>query len=137
MSKFHQITLPVLLAALIAIESGGEPNAVGKAGERGLCQIMKPTWEWICADVLKKPYSWQEAFDEEKNKEVAMAYFCWIRRWLAKHKAKWRSSELDLILATYNAGPGRVRKAKFDVQKCPKSTREYIGRVKCRLHIKS
>jgi soluble lytic murein transglycosylase-like protein len=132
-NKFYELSLSVLLVALIAVESGGNPKAVGKAGERGLCQIMQPTWEWICKDILKKPYSWREAFDEEKNQEIGMAYLLWIRGWLAKHRQEWRASELDLILATYNCGPGRVRKAGFDMAKCPKSTREYVRRVKGQL----
>ena len=132
-NKLYEISMPLLLAALIAVESSGRPKAVSKAGARGLCQIMRPTWEWICKDILKKPYGWEEAFDGEKNKEVAVAYILWIRKWLKKHKAKWQSPELDLVLAAYNCGPGRLRKAKFDVQRCPKSTRVYIRKVKAAL----
>jgi hypothetical protein len=42
--------LSVILNCLIKCESGGNPLAVGKAGERGILQFMPKTYKSYCVD---------------------------------------------------------------------------------------
>lgn len=41
------ITYGTLINKIVQCESGGNNNAVGKAGEIGLCQFKPETWEWM------------------------------------------------------------------------------------------
>lgn len=42
------VVLGSLIEAVIACESGGDNTKIGKAGEIGLCQFKKQTWDWMC-----------------------------------------------------------------------------------------
>ena len=42
------VVLSSLVEAVIQCESGGDNTKVGKAGEIGLCQFKKQTWDWMC-----------------------------------------------------------------------------------------
>lgn len=92
----------------IKVESGGDPNAVGSQGERGLLQIMPARW----ADQTKKLYGreldFDLAFDPVKNKEVGTAIMREDRSYLSKNMPGWKDEGMkgqqDLIGAAYNCG---------------------------------
>lgn len=82
---------PALLAALVEVESAFNPRAVSHAGAMGLAQIMPAT----AADL-----GLANAFDPAANLDAGAQYLAWL---LDRYNGR-----LDLALAAYNAGPGRV-----------------------------
>lgn len=81
---------PALVAAVVQQESNFNPDAISPAGAMGLMQIMPATAaEWG----LTKP------FDAAANLDTGAAYLAWLIS---------RYNNVELALAAYNAGPGRV-----------------------------
>jgi soluble lytic murein transglycosylase-like protein len=85
---------PVLVEKVVWAESNFNPLAVSQKGAMGLMQLMPAT-----ADLL----SVAEPFDPVQNLEGGMRY---LRYLLDRF-----SGRLDLALAAYNAGEGRVLRA--------------------------
>jgi hypothetical protein len=86
-------TDPLLMTALINIESAFDVNAVSSAGAIGLGQLMPGT----AAGLGVNPH------DNFQNVGGAVRYFnTQLRRW------EGHSDQLALALASYNAGPGAV-----------------------------
>lgn len=115
--------------AVIKVESCDKAKAVGKAGERGLMQIMPGTWR----DMTNLPFS--AAFDPNTNVETGIKYCHWLageieeglgeKRW----KNLSREERFRMVAAAYNGGVGRMKRNNFDVKKMPSSTRKYVGKV--------
>ena len=118
-----------LVEAVIQVESGGDPRKVGQAGERGLMQIKRATWREVTRRLYGKPLSFDRAFEPELNRTVGKAYLAHLQDFLGRHRSQWKSDELSLLLACYNAGPTRVRKGGFNPARWPAFTREYVQRV--------
>jgi hypothetical protein len=113
-----------LISAVIQQESGGNPKAVSKAGAMGLMQLMPAT---------AKAYGVSDPFDPEQNlRGGASALLAELERF----------GSLELALAAYNAGAGKVSAA---VQKAgstdwaevvkflPKETQNYVPSVLARM----
>jgi soluble lytic murein transglycosylase-like protein len=83
---------PRLLAALVWQESGFNESAVSKSGAIGLAQLMPATAEGLGVD----------PWDAAENLGGGARYLAWT---IAEF------GSVDLGLAAYNAGPGRVREA--------------------------
>jgi len=81
-----------VIASVIRAESGGNPNAVSKAGAKGLMQLI---------DGTARDLNVQDVFDPRENIKAGSRY---LRRMLD------RFGDLDTALAAYNAGPGNVEK---------------------------
>ena len=81
---------PHLARAVMRMESGGNPNAVSRAGALGLMQLMPGTARGLGVDPK----------DPHKNLEGGIKY-------LAQLSDKY-SGDLTKTLAAYNAGSGRV-----------------------------
>lgn len=79
-----------LLRALVAVESGFQARAVSPAGAAGLTQLMPATAAGLGV---------VDPFDPQQNLAGGAAY-------LASQIARF--DDLELALAAYNAGPGRV-----------------------------
>ena len=118
-----------LIEAIILVESGGESNRVGPGGERGLMQIGRDTWRVVTDSMYGRPLPFKKAFDPEVNRQVGRARLEMLTRFLAEHRAKWRSDERSLLLACYNAGHNRVLARGFNVKNMPLSSKDYITRV--------
>lgn len=82
---------PSLIRKVIEVESGGNPRAVSPKGAMGLMQLMPET----CRDL-----GVSDPFDVRQNIEGGVRY---LRGLLD------RFGSLELALAAYNAGPGRVK----------------------------
>lgn len=118
-----------LVDAVIQVESGGRPRKVGRAGERGVMQIKRSTWNQTTRRLHGRSLPFDRAFDPAANRRVGRAYMAELHAFLQEHRAQWRSDERALLLACYNAGPARVRAARFDVRRLPTSVRSYVERA--------
>lgn len=99
---------PALLAALVWTESGFQPDAVSHAGARGLAQLMPATAAGMGVD----------PDDPAQNLDGGARF---LRAMLD------RFGSVELGLAAYNAGPGRVARAG-GIPNIPE-TRAYVPRV--------
>ncbi len=89
-----------LFHGLIRVESAWDADAVSRSGAQGLSQFMPATWEeW--ARRLKYP-SDADPMDPATNLHFGAAYLEWLR------EREWTDGWVD-VLASYNAGGGRVR----------------------------
>jgi len=104
------------------IESSNNPKAENpRTGARGLCQIMKPTWE----EMTKKmgvDWPWEEAFNEEANKEVADYYMNTEIPRLLKYFGI--EDTVENRLTAYNWGVGNLK--RMGIEKAPQETLNYI-----------
>jgi Transglycosylase SLT domain len=100
-----------LLAALVAQESGGNPNAVSSKGAIGLTQLMPGTAQALGVN----PYN------PAQNLQGGEDYI----RQLAEHY----HGNVAEALGAYNAGPGRMDAFLAGKATLPAETRDYIGRV--------
>ena len=91
---------PRMLDAIRQVESGGDPNAVSKAGAIGPYQILPSTAAKPGYKIA--PISLEDAKDEEKSRRFAMSY-------LAALQANNPELSPEQILQMYNAGEGRIR----------------------------
>lgn len=119
----------LLVEAIVQVESGGNPGMVGKAGERGLMQVKKDTWNQMSRRAFGRKVSFETAFDPAVNRKVGAAYLTYLKSFLASHKHDWKADERSLLLACYNAGPGRVKEAGFCLTGLPATTRDYVQRA--------
>lgn len=122
---------PNIVNAITFVESSNRPFVESVDGCRGLGQIKKETWYWVC-DLMGKHWSFDEAFDPEKNRIVTEYYLNWLERYLKKRG----HYSLDLLCACYNAGPGVVRRNRWRVPPY-RETREYIRKVQRQLNMNS
>ncbi|MCG3152858.1 MAG: Membrane-bound lytic murein transglycosylase F [bacterium] len=85
-----------LVMALVAAESSFNPSAVSRAGAQGLGQLMPYTAEGLNV---------ADPFDINQNIRGTYAY-------LKREFERWAGypDVLDRVLASYNAGPGAVKK---------------------------
>jgi soluble lytic murein transglycosylase-like protein len=83
---------PRLLAAMVWQESGFRPDAVSQSGAIGLAQLMPGTAAGLEVD----------PWDPVQNLEGGARYLAWTIE---------EFGSVELGLAAYNAGPGRVREA--------------------------
>ncbi len=82
---------PDLVAAVVWVESSGDPKAVSRKGAGGLMQLMPDTAEELGV---------VDVFDPVQNLEGGVRYF---KDLLDRHE-----QDLSLALAAYNAGPQAV-----------------------------
>jgi hypothetical protein len=117
-----------LVDAIIQIESHGNPNMVGSVGERGLMQIRESTWREVTRKHYGVAITFDRAFEPGLNRQVGSLYLGDLQSFLYQNRTKWRSDLRSLLLASYNAGPERVRKAGFQMKRLPKSVQSYAER---------
>lgn len=91
---------PYLVTAIIRVESGFKPKANSVRGARGLMQIMPETGQWAAQQLALASFELSQLDDPERNIQIG----CWYLRQL------WSefNGNYPLMLAAYNAGPGRV-----------------------------
>lgn len=118
-----------LVVAVVQIESDGIARKVGRAGERGLMQIKRSTWQHVTKRLYGRALPFDQAFDPAINRRVGRAYLAELQAFLHANKSKWKSDERALLLACYNAGPTCVTEAGFNVKRVPASTRSYVERA--------
>jgi soluble lytic murein transglycosylase-like protein len=99
-----------LLDVLEIIESHGKPNAVSKAGARGLFQIMPS---------VAKRYGCRDCFNPSECRTAARAYLNDLMRFYA--------GDLPSVLAAWNWGPANLNRR--GMAKAPMETRRFIKKV--------
>ena len=118
-----------LVDAIIQIESNGDARMVGRHGERGLMQLKSGTWRDMTTRLFGTPLSFDRAFEPDLNRRVGVAYLAFLQESILPRQAEWKSDERALLLAAYNAGPGRLRRSGFDLDRMPAQTQDYVERA--------
>ncbi|MGB3181296.1 MAG: LysM peptidoglycan-binding domain-containing protein [Cyclobacteriaceae bacterium] len=116
--------LPDELKHLSIVESGLQPGAVSRVGAVGLWQFMPATGRYF---KLHQDFYIDERMDPEEATRAACVYLKDLYR---------QFNDWELALASYNAGPGNVRKAIrrsgykknfWEIYKyLPRETRSYV-----------
>ena len=119
----------LLVDAIIQIESNGDARRVGRHGERGLMQIKAGTWRDMTIRLFGKPLPFDQAFDPALNRRVGTAYLAFLQERILPRQAEWKADERALLLAAYNAGPGRLLQSRFDLARLPRQTLDYVERA--------
>lgn len=101
---------PVLVAALIQVESGYRPRARSRKGAMGLMQLMPST---------AREYKVRNPFDPRANIEAGIKHL--------KSLIDRFDGAVDLSLAAYNAGVGAVE--RFNGIPPYRETRNYVSRI--------
>jgi soluble lytic murein transglycosylase-like protein len=92
-----------LIFKIMLAESSLNPKAIGPAGERGLFQLSKETWNWLTPKIYGKVLDFDLAFDSAINKKVGIYYLNWLKEQLGVHYTP------ALLVASYNYGIGRIK----------------------------
>jgi len=82
------------LDALMQVESGGDCNAVGKDGERGVYQIGKSYWQDVCGDDYEK-----NVLQLSKSEIVMFAY------WNRYERKALSELDFETLARLHNGGP--------------------------------
>lgn len=108
LSEAHGVN-PLLVRALIQVESGYKPRAKSRKGAMGLMQLMPST---------AREYSVRNPFEPKANIEAGIKH---LRSLID------RFAGVELALAAYNAGEGAV--LKFNGIPPYRETRDYVARI--------
>jgi len=108
MSLAHGVD-PLLVSALIQVESGYRPRARSPKGAMGLMQLMPST---------ARLYNVRNPFDPKANIEAGIKHLKSLIE---------RFDDVELVLAAYNAGEGAVK--KFNGIPPYRETRNYVSRI--------
>jgi soluble lytic murein transglycosylase-like protein len=87
---------PLLVLALIEVESSYDPDALSNRGARGLMQLREPT---LRREVARAGLEWEDAHDPAVNVQAGIRY---LRRLLDAFGRE------EVALMAYNAGPNRI-----------------------------
>ena len=118
-AKIHQVDFE-LLQALIAAESGFDPQAVSPKGAVGLMQLMPDTAKRFGVQADKQKTVVQKLTDPKININAGAKYLRVLLQMFP--------SNLELVLAAYNAGEGAV--VKYGNKIPPyKETQNYVKTV--------
>jgi hypothetical protein len=115
---------PNLVTEVVRAESNFNPNAVSRAGAKGLMQLMDGT-----ARMLRV----RDVYDPEQNIAGGTKY---LRDLLNRY-----NGNVKVALAAYNAGPGRIKQLGIDTDEeleakaelLPQETQRYVAKITSRL----
>lgn len=122
---------PMLVAAVIKVESGFRPDAVSPKDARGLMQVLPSTGAWIATQIAIPNYNDTMLYDPEVNVRLG----CWYLGNLLRQF----EGQLPIALAAYNGGRGNVQNwinsglwtgQEADISQIPfAETRGYVWKV--------
>jgi soluble lytic murein transglycosylase-like protein len=108
---------PLLVLALIEIESSYDPAAVSHRGARGLMQLREPT---LRREAERAGLEWEDPHDPVVNVQAGVRY---LRRLLDAFGRE------EVALMAYNAGPNRIL-GYLRAGEIPERFREYPRKVR-------
>jgi soluble lytic murein transglycosylase len=121
---------PLLIWAVMRVESRYDPEALSYVGARGLMQVMPSTQDWI-ADQLGEDISPGDAYTPKANIRLGA--------WFLHFLADYFGGDLELAIAAYNGGAASVDIWQADPRVSNRDdllrwigfgeTREYLARV--------
>ncbi len=120
-SREHDLP-PLLLLAIIKVESSFGTHAVSAVGARGLMQVMPSTGRWVVSQLGAEWPGDDRLFEPGFNLALGSRYF-------AELLAKFGSVEKAII--AYNWGETAVRRRLMDGRRLPQS---YLRRVQRAYH---
>lgn len=92
---------PVLVFAVIKVESGFDEDAVSEVGARGLMQLMEDAYDWIKYRLDdQREHTYDDIFDPELNIQYGTYYLSYLMN-------KYDGS-IELSAAAYHCGMGLV-----------------------------
>ncbi|MEZ4267306.1 MAG: lytic transglycosylase domain-containing protein [Myxococcota bacterium] len=91
---------PLLVWAVMRIESAYRTTAVSHAGARGLLQLMPGTADWL-RKISERTSPYEDLLDPPDNVRLGVEFLARI--------AERFDGSLPLVAVAYNAGPGRLR----------------------------
>ena len=92
----------ILLAALIAVESSGDPNAIGDNGLAYGCLQLHAAYVQDAAQFAGKTWRHEDAFDPETAIKIFQAY---MERYCGDSRRPKGMSREEFIARTHNGGP--------------------------------
>ena len=107
---------PILVAAMIQVESGFDQAAVSPRGAQGLMQVRKVVVDELIGEG-KLPERRHDLKNPEVNVEVGTSYLAHLVEMFG---------DVNIALAAYNWGPTRVREKLAANETLPS---EYVGKV--------
>jgi len=122
---------PLLVASIIRVESKFNERAKSSKGAVGLMQLMPSTAKWVAPQVGIDNFEPSMLYDPSTNIKIGTWYLSSLKKEFPER--------LNVAIASYNAGRGRVRQwLEFEVwdgkeenlSKIPYSeTRNFVGKV--------
>lgn len=122
----HETPDGELLDRIAIVESRGRHNAIGAAGERGAYQIDHAAWLDVSSDRRRiglPVFDWEfGAHHPRISRDYAGRYIELLRRRLT---SGLRRPPTDAeVYASYNLGFGGFQRRGFNLDKCPRRTRD-------------
>ena len=111
-----------LIAAIIEVESGGNPYAVSKAGCIGLMQISEIVVKEFSKYAPSGFLCGLDLYNHYDNKSIGTWY-------LNRLKDHYGCDSIEKVLAAYNGGITRLRRYNYDISRMPAETRAYVKKV--------
>jgi soluble lytic murein transglycosylase-like protein len=102
---------PNLIQAVIAVESGYNPNAVSRTGAKGLMQLMPQT---------ASRFGVTDVYDQRANVRGGAQYLKWLLGTF--------EGDIELALAGYNAGENAVIRSGYKIPPF-RETQDYVPKV--------
>jgi hypothetical protein len=116
------------LIALAAVESGGNDQAHGRAGERGRYQFKRVAWTQANR-IAGTRYPFSGATNRAVATYLAGVYLGWLNSHLTpagghSHGAVTVLPEPAALFCAWNLGPTGFSRRGFNLHNCPRETRE-------------
>ncbi|HQZ70273.1 MAG TPA: lytic transglycosylase domain-containing protein [Anaerolineae bacterium] len=120
---------PELVAIIILVESGGDPEARSSAGATGLMQLMPATATEVAQQLGMSAFNLSRLTDPLTNVELGTAYIAQqLGRFGQSADPDWQRS-VELAAAAYNGGPGTVLAMLAGKRSLPAETAHYVDWV--------
>jgi soluble lytic murein transglycosylase-like protein len=123
------LDLTPLVYAIADVESGGDPNAVGEAGERGLMQIMPETWHDTTQRAFGETVDFSRAFEPMLNREIGRAHLAHLAEQLRRRGYGGDDRFMGLLVAAYHRGLKYIASHKYSLALMSDETQAYVKRV--------
>jgi len=102
---------PYLVAAIIRAESNFQPDKVSQKGAVGLMQVMPDTANWVIRTSGLTQFSVEQLNEPQVNMEIGTWYLKYLfQQFHSVLINRSNKSQMAIIAASYNAGPGNVDK---------------------------